>query len=169
MKQNIGLSFRLNTCWASLNCSLAFSTSNLELPVLSTTAVQSRTASRACSLRTISSATVSSNVEKDCRSQWMTYNLSQSLTHPTPSTANIACALANTASLGCCFFLMIPIHTHPHAMEFTGFCLNAKSRSALWISWIWLRMKSASMSAASRKSLRRLRVLVRFAIGMLVW
>ena len=146
--------------------------SNLELPVLSTTAVQNRTASRAWSLHTISSAAASSNVEIEIGLQWTTYNLSTSLIHPTPSTANIACALAITASLGCCcccsFFLMIPMHTHAHAMESTGMCLDAKSRSALWISWIWLRVKSAPMSAASRESLRCLRVPAWFVMGALV-
>lgn len=80
---------------------------------------------------------VSSRLVKSLRtknhSQWMTYSLSTSFTHPKPSTANIACALAITASLGCCspFFSVIPMHTHAHAMESLGTCLDAKSRSAL--------------------------------------
>lgn len=62
-----------------------------------------------------------SSFEKESRLQWITYSLSASVIHPTPSTANIVCALASTASLGCCsFFATIPWHTHAHAMESTG-------------------------------------------------
>jgi len=98
----------------------------------------------------------------------VTYNLVLCSDGPTPSTANIACAFAITASLGCSSMEVIVIHKHAHSIASTEFCLRAKSCSALWISLIWLRAKCALTFSAFCASMRCLHISVSSAILALV-